>query len=231
MSERGGTTSYSDPGWSAWETVVILGLAMLLSAFPYWFYESARGLGADLLSYFIQNSCFLLGPLVGATVLRRKTAADLGFVAAPWGRCLLIGISAGLILYLLNILLSAGLQLLFPQAAVSQDYIVEMLAQATPFETVFLLLLLLVLAPLAEETLFRAYFFPALQYRYGRVAGYVICALVFAAAHLSLWTLLPIILASLGFCRLYEKYRCLWYNIFAHVIWNLTALAIYYFSL
>ena len=98
------------------------------------------------------------------------------------------------------------------------------------FQELFLLLLLLFMIPVAEETLFRAYFFPALLYRYGRAAAYILCAVVFAASHLSLWTLLPIICASLGLCRLYEKYHCLWYNIVAHATWNGVALTLYYLT-
>lgn len=228
MSDQSQTKLKSDPGWSAWETIIIMGASMLFSALPYWFYASARGQGADILSYCIQAGCFFLGPVIGATVLQRKTPAELGLFKPPLPGCLAVGVLWGVLLYGVNVLISMGQYLLFPGGGGYQDNITHMLAQATPFETCFLLLLTLVMSPVAEETLFRGYFFPALQYRYGRAAAYIICAAVFTASHLSLWTLLPMVVASLGFCRLYEKYGCLWYNIVAHMAWNATALVIYF---
>ena len=225
----GGKKEYADPGWSAWETIAVLGLAMLLSAIPYRFVATARGIGADLIAYFIQTGCFLFAPLLLATVLHSRSAAELGFTLPQWRRCLAVGVGFGLLLYLINLLISWAQTLLFPQAQ-AQEYIVELLDRATPFETVFLLPLLLFMAPLAEEVLFRGFFFPALRWRYGRVAAYVLTAAVFAASHMNLWTLLPVVCASFGLCRLYEKYGSLWYNIIAHITWNAVALTLYYLT-
>lgn len=224
-----GKKEYADPGWSAWETVAVLGLSMLLSAIPYRFGATARGIGADLVAYFIQTGCFFLAPLLLVTAVRGRSAADLGFTAPEWRRCLIVGVGFGLLLYSINLFISWVQTLLFPQAQ-AQEYIVELLDKATPFETVFLLLLLLFMAPLAEETLFRGFFFPALRWRYGRLAAYVLCAAVFAASHMNLWTLLPVVCVSLGLCRLYEKYGSLWYNIIAHMTWNAVALTLYYLT-
>ena len=226
----GGKKEYADPGWSAWETVAVLGLSMLLSAIPYRFAATARGIGADLVAYFIQSGCFFLAPLLLVTIVRGRSEADLGFTVPKWRHCLILGISFGLLFYLINLFISWVQTLLFPQAAQTQEYIVELLDKAIPFETVFLLLLLLFLAPLAEETLYRGFFFPALRWRYGRVAAYIITAAVFAASHMNLWTLLPVVCVSLGLCRLYEKYGNLWYNIIAHMTWNAVALALYYLT-
>lgn len=223
----GGKKEYADPGWSAWETIAVLGLAMLLSAIPYSFVATARGIGADLIAYFIQTGCFLFAPLLLATVLHSRSAAELGFTLPQRRRCLAVGVGVGLLLYLINLLISWAQTLLFPQAQ-AQEYIVELLDRATPFETTFLLPLLLFMAPLAEEVLFRGFFFPALRWRYGRVAAYVLTAAVFAASHMNLWTLLPVVCASFGLCRLYEKYGSLWYNIIAHITWNAVALTLYY---
>lgn len=222
-----GKKEYADPGWSAWETVAVLGLSMLLSAIPYRFGATARGIGADLVAYFIQTGCFFLAPLLLVTAVRGHSAADLGFTAPEWRRCLIVGVAFGLLLYSINLFISWVQTLLFPQAQ-TQEYIVELLDRATPFETVFLLLLLLFMAPLAEEVLFRGFFFPALRWRYGRVTAYVLTAAVFAASHMNLWTLLPVVCASFGLCRLYEKYGSLWYNIIAHITWNAVALTLYY---
>ena len=224
-----GKKEYADPGWSAWETVAVLGLSMLLSAIPYRFAGAARGIGADLIAYFVQTGCFLLLPLLLATVLRSRSPADLGFTVLEWRRCLIVGVGFGLLLYLVNLLITWCQSLIFPQAQ-AQEYIVDLLDKATPFETAFLLLLLLFMAPLAEETLFRGFFFPALRWRYGRAAAYIITAAVFAASHMSLWTLLPVVCVSLGLCRLYEKFGSLWYNIIAHITWNAVALTLYYLT-
>ena len=229
MSGESWKKEYADPGWSAWETVAVMGLGILLAAVPYRFSGTARGLGADLTAYVIQAGCFFLAPLFLATVLHGRTVAQLGFSRPDLLHCLRTGLLWGLLLYLANILIS-GLQLLLFPSAAPQEYVVALLSQASVFETVFLLLLLLFMMPVAEETLFRAYFFPALLHRYGRTAAYILCAVVFAASHMSLWTLLPIICASLGLCRLYEKYHCLWYNIVAHATWNGVALALYYLT-
>ncbi len=230
MTEGSGKKVYPEPAWSPWETVIILALSMAVSAIPYWFAGTARGIGADLIAYLLQTACFFLLPLISVTVLRRQPLSALGLAEPEFPRCLRVGLIWGLLLYLVNVLISLGQYRLFPQYAHAQEYIVALLDQANGFETAFLLLLLLCLAPVSEELLFRAFFFPALVRRYGRAAGYLLCAAVFAATHFDLWTMLPIVCASLGFCRLYEKYRSLWYNIIAHAVWNGTALVIYCFT-
>ena len=219
-----------DPGWSAWETLAILGFSLLLTGLPYLLGPTARGLGAALVAYVLQVSCFFLLPLFLVTVVRGREVAALGFAPTPLGPCLRKGLAAGLVLYGLNIAVCLAQALIFPQALQEQQSIIDLFGQATGPELAFLILLVLFFAPISEELLFRAYFFPALQYRFGRRAGYLICAAVFAATHMNLWSLLPVFLGGLGFCWVYDKYRNIWYNVAAHMAWNGVALVLYFIS-
>jgi len=77
-----------------------------------------------------------------------------------------------------------------------------------------------VVAPVAEEVLFRGYLLPGLSTRYGRTWGILLSAAIFSAVHVFPGVLLPIFIMGLIFAWLYYRYDSLWPCIILHGLVN-----------
>jgi len=89
-----------------------------------------------------------------------------------------------------------------------------------PLGMVVTIVLVCVFAPIAEEVVFRGVLLPALQARWGVVAGVIGSAAVFAAMHVSLYAFVPIGLFGLILAWLYVKTENLAVPILAHALFN-----------
>jgi membrane protease YdiL (CAAX protease family) len=88
-----------------------------------------------------------------------------------------------------------------------------------------------VLAPAAEEMLFRGILYPAIkQAGFPRLALWG-TALLFAAIHLNLVTFFPLMVLALGLTWLYERTDNLWSSIIAHALFNAMNFVILYSTL
>src|SRR5207245_8117127 len=88
------------------------------------------------------------------------------------------------------------------------------------FDRLALGLAAIVLAPLAEEMIFRGILYPALkQWGFRRLALWS-TSLLFAAVHLNLATFVPLLVLSLILTLLYEKMDNLLAPITAHALFN-----------
>jgi membrane protease YdiL (CAAX protease family) len=107
---------------------------------------------------------------------------------------------------------------------------VETLQKATPgFSRIYLIFFAVILAPLAEETLFRGILYPTIkQYGFPRLALWG-SSLLFAAIHLNLSAFLPLTLFAIALTILYEKTRNLLACIVAHGIFNAFGVVLLYY--
>ena len=87
-------------------------------------------------------------------------------------------------------------------------------------------LLILLLGPFAEELFFRGFVFTALIAPFGAVRAAVISSAVFALAHVSLGTMVPIFVTGLLMAWLYVRGRSVWLPAQAHAAQNLIALVV-----
>jgi len=88
---------------------------------------------------------------------------------------------------------------------------------------VYLTMLLgVVIAPAAEETIFRGYIYGVLKRYIGGVAAAVISAGLFAAMHLNATSLPALFVLALCFTLAYEATGSLLVNIFMHSFFNLS---------
>ncbi len=88
------------------------------------------------------------------------------------------------------------------------------------FSVVVLVLVVVVVAPFAEEVVFRGVLLPALGARWGVVAGVVMSSALFAGLHLSAYTFVPIAAAALVFAWMVVRFRSLWPAYVAHATFN-----------
>ena len=83
-----------------------------------------------------------------------------------------------------------------------------------------------IVAPLAEETIFRGFIYGVLKRYAGCVVGALISAGLFAAMHLNLSSLPELFVLALCFTLAYEATGSLLVNIFMHSIFNLSMLLV-----
>jgi uncharacterized protein len=135
--------------------------------------------------------------LAGAYLLarRRLTWRLLGPVR-PSGLLVAIGLGVGIAGTVLAYLLNGILSFIFePEAPVEQQLLQDVLAGG--WATVFAVIAAVVMAPIAEEILFRGVLFQALRRRLGMWVAAVISSLVFTAVHVEIVTSQPLALVGL----------------------------------
>lgn len=113
------------------------------------------------------------------------------------------------------------IQALQPNAPVQVQEAVEMLRQAhSPDSRAAQVFFAVMLAPLAEEMLFRGILYPAIkQFKLPRLALFV-SAFLFAAAHGNWPIFVPLLVLGLALALLYEKTGDLLAPVTAHAIFN-----------
>ena len=82
------------------------------------------------------------------------------------------------------------------------------------------------IAPLCEEVYFRGFLYPAFRKSFGVVIGIFLSSVVFAAAHLDLFSFFPIMVIGWILAFMYEKTKSIFPVIFLHSIYNLTLILI-----
>ena len=161
----------------------------------------------------------LLGAAVWFSVRRYSCGwRALGFrraVRGGWWVPVVVVLAAYFTLgvYLLIVELS-GLGKMVPQSTVPEDFFES--AVALPLVA----LLAIAAAPIAEETFFRGFLFPALRMRWGTFWAALASGLVFAALHFSLGSLVPFTIIGMLLAWAYVFSGSLWAPIAAHFLFN-----------
>jgi hypothetical protein len=97
----------------------------------------------------------------------------------------------------------------------------EMVRRLDDFGALALAVLLaVVVAPVAEEVIFRSVLYLPLRRRLGAVSATLIVAVVFAAGHAYLLGAAQLFVLSVVFCALFETTGSLWAPIVAHAVFN-----------
>jgi hypothetical protein len=89
-------------------------------------------------------------------------------------------------------------------------------------------IVIVVLAPIGEEILFRGFVYPALRGRLGIVWGMVLTSAIFALFHLQLLLFVPLFIIGMALVGLYEYRKTLAPSIMLHAFNNLLALLAVY---
>lgn len=114
----------------------------------------------------------------------------------------------------------AGLGEMVPESTVPEDFFDS--AVALPLVAV----LAIAAAPIAEETFFRGFLFPALRVRWGTFWAALASGLLFAALHFNLGSLVPFTVIGMLLAWAYVFSGSLWIAIGAHFIFNSVSLAV-----
>ena len=114
----------------------------------------------------------------------------------------------------------AGADALKPESAVPEESFDNVLVLSLAFIVVS------VAAPLAEETFFRGFLFPALRSRWGTLWAALASALLFAAVHFDPGLIVPFTVIGLLLVWAYVVTGSLWTAIFAHFGFNTISLVV-----
>lgn len=178
----------------------------------------------SLLGALLQDATFVAVAVMFARGVGRVRPASFGLRPAR------LAPAAGLVALSLLVFYgaSAAWQALVARGG-EQDTLAALGARETGVLLVASAILVVAVAPLAEEVFFRGFFYRALRNRLGAPAAIAAVALLFGAIHYtgpSTLSLLPM-LALLGalFCLLYEITGSLWPAVALHTINNTVAFA------
>ena len=173
----------------------------------------------SIIVWFEVNRRFYQSPI--------SLAAAFGFNRNNTDRCLMLGLVTGLGLVLISMVLALLTSQLIhalgdqvePQKLVT--LIAEESAKKENIPTlIFFVVMAVVVAPIAEEILFRGILYPAIkQIGYPRLAA-IGTALLFALFHVNLLTFASLTVVALGLIALYEFTDNLLAPITAHAVFN-----------
>lgn len=104
---------------------------------------------------------------------------------------------------------------------------VKLLKEAKdPVVIVLMAVAAVLVAPVAEEIVFRGYLYPAAKRFCGPVGGIIFSSLVFSAAHGNVVALLPLFILAVLLCLIYEFTGSIWANISVHFLFNAATVAV-----
>lgn len=195
---------------------------------------AADSLGADPeLNLVVQGAAFQIGLLVGAALAalftRGRTTPEAATAPAPRIGLLRGGVGAFLAalpaVTALN-LAWAGLLMLFDVEAPPQELVFLMVEAESPLTTALLILFAVVVAPLAEELVFRAGFFRFLRTRTPKWVAYLLPATIFGALHGNLAAFVPLTALAIAFAIAYERTGRIGVPILAHALFNLNTVVL-----
>ena len=91
---------------------------------------------------------------------------------------------------------------------------------------VAVILMAVIVAPVAEEVLFRGYFYGVIRRFGGRIPALLTSSLLFAAIHVHLPSFLGLFLLAVILCLLYERTGSLWASITMHAAFNASTIVV-----
>jgi membrane protease YdiL (CAAX protease family) len=185
----------------------------------------------ELAQLAVMTLFFHVGSLVWIWFFLRETpipwSEAFGLEPVRRGRAVLWGLG-GALLFLpvawgLQGLLGYLITLATRHPAAQQELVVELQKAGLPWgEQVLVGVLAVLIAPVAEEMMFRGILYPSIkQGGFPRTALWV-TSLLFAAMHFNTLSFVPLTLFSLVLIFLYEKTGSLWASITAHSLFNFT---------
>ena len=104
---------------------------------------------------------------------------------------------------------------------------VKLLQEAKdPMVIILMAVAAVLVAPLAEEVVFRGYLYPAAKRFCGPYGAMIFSSLVFAAAHGNVVALVPLFVLAMLLCVIYELTGSIWANISVHLLFNAATVAL-----
>jgi len=212
--------------WGLWDVMKVAALYVLgVVVFAWIFRPNPAAPLMDNRGWFMEifTRLLVIGAILNVVVGERDGRwADLGFRGKIW-RNLLIGAVACVALQPILALIYAAMFSLLPEVPLqaSLQTLLESHSGSLLGLAAFTAILLV---PLSEELLFRAYLQPALERWFGGAISVLLTAALFAAAHRDFYVFLPTFVLGLTLGYLYNRTRSLAAPLCLHVLFNALAI-------
>ena len=217
---------------SAWTALaVIAGSSILLAIFVtpliyLWsdgrdFFSSSLGtLVLYALQYVFALFVVLTVPFIQLAGNWRLLVARLGFVRNPKFLDIFRALVAWALYFGTTFVVLAFIQALFPDANLNEQQNVGFSDIAQPYEYLLAFIALVVLPPLAEESIFRGYLFGRLRSSMGFWPSAIMTSFTFGLVHMQLNVGIDVFVLSLFLSYLREKTGSIWASVFLHMMKN-----------
>lgn len=153
----------------------------------------------------------------------------IGFGRGPKGIDAILAIPAFIVYFLLSSGLTLIVTQLVPGADLGQKQDLGINQPSTIIEYVVTFLMVVIIPPLVEETLFRGFLFSTLRRGFGVIAAIVVTSVLFGVAHGQLNLFLDTFALSVVLCSLRTYTGALWASILLHACKNGLAFVLLYF--
>lgn len=220
--------------WGAWEGLELVGAWLVLSLVMAALVESAAPRGTPLIVvvvvYYTAASAIALIWFVISVAPRGTGLRTVGWRGAGLRATLLNGVGAYAAAVPLLVAAAVIALRLLPPPPVNP--LVAAMTQATDWGARALFLVLLcVVAPVVEETVFRGGLYGGFRQRWSLAPAALVSAAIFAAVHLNWQSFVPVMALGVALCVVYERTGSLLPAIVAHGLFNLaTAAAVFAFA-
>jgi len=173
---------------------------------------------------FVQDIGFIAAALFVARMARRPTARDFGLVRTQFWRAVGIVIGVYIAFYAF-----AGIWASLLNIDEQSDLPDELGADSSTAALVAVLVLVCVMAPVAEEFLFRGLLFTSLRASAGLWPAAIVTGAMFGAIHVGsspVGLLVPLAVLGLGLCLIYAWTRSLYPCVALHAVNNAIAFGV-----
>ncbi|MHB8781008.1 MAG: CPBP family intramembrane glutamic endopeptidase, partial [Candidatus Geothermincolia bacterium] len=234
----GSPPSYAADGWRArlqvnWSPREAMGVLALVFA-VYWISSVPAAFFAGdafpVLPWLIYLGVFATGILAGAAWITRRHgqgAASLGLTKRRAGRNAALGLLGGIVGLIANVIIAAFVTLLLDALRVEAERPEQVTVAGVPaWQLVITILVVVLIAPIVEEILFRGILYPALRKRSGIGAAVLASSVLFAVLHLNWIAFLPLTAVGVVLALLYEWRGSLVAPIVAHAVNNGIVMAV-----
>ena len=175
----------------------------------------------------VGDGAMVIVALILARAFLGASLGDLGLRMPPMASQLALGLLVGIILVVASDIVAA-IQAKF--VGEHSQVVVEIMKSHKGIPNFILdLATVCVIAPFAEETLFRGVIFNGLQRWMPVTAAAIISGLIFACAHADPSSILPLTVVGTGLALFYRRTGSLIPNMIAHATFNGVALVVVYF--
>ena len=182
-----------------------------------------------ILANSVVYSSLILG-IFGVMGFQRESAVEFfGLRPARFPKAAGTGLLWLVATYPLILATQSFVQAIFGETDDSQMIVRYFIEHPDPRHRAAVIVMAVIVAPVAEEILFRGYFYGVIRRFGGRLAAILTSSLLFAAIHVHLPSMLGLGILAVILCLLYERTGSLWATITMHATFNATTIAVLIF--
>ena len=169
--------------------------------------------------------CLVLG-VFGVIGFQKHSAVSLfGLEASRFPKAAGTGLLWLAATYPLILAMQWFVQAVFGESDGAQEIVRYFLKHPDPRHRIAVIVMAVIVAPVAEEVLFRGYLYGVIRRFGGRLPALLTSSLLFAAIHVHLPSMAGLGLLAVILCLLYERTGSLWATITMHATFNATTIA------